>query len=78
MAICVVVDSVGNLVSSASTPLAQCTSYILQDASEMLTYSIFNLPSGSDFAKAWSAGFILPMVISQVAFAVAKLVNFWR
>lgn len=78
MAICVLVDTAGYLVAAASTPLAECTSYVLQDASEMLTYSIFNLPAGSDFAKAWSAGFILPMVLSQVAFAVAKLVNFWR
>ena len=39
---------------------------------------IFNVPTSSELAALFGAGFILPMVLFLAAYAVGKLVNFWR
>lgn len=40
--------------------------------------NVFAIPASGDFAAAWSAGFILPMTLSLVAWAVAAVVNTFK
>lgn len=38
----------------------------------------FSVPASTEFATAWSAGFMLPMILGMVSWAVATLTNFFK
>lgn len=78
MAICAHIDATTGALIPNTTPIDQCTAYVIATQSDYLAFSIFNIPAQGDLAAAWYAGFITPMALSMVAFAAAKLVNFWR
>lgn len=76
MASCFTVDANGFLVAS-TTPVGECTAYVVQDAADYFTNGIFNLPAPEQLAQAWAAGFILPMSIGCIAWAAAKIADFF-
>lgn len=77
MALCVITDANGALVGTATAP-AQCTGYIVESASDYLAHSIFTIPDASALHAAWAAGFLVPMSVGLVAWAIGELVNFWN
>lgn len=65
-----VIDSSGNTVSSFVLPaLAQFS------ACDPTIYTPLAIPSSADFAQSWSLGFVLPMALYLVSWAVGSVVN---
>lgn len=82
MAICATVDGSGIVHAAANIPLNECSSFVLLDKSDWigngLVQGLTTIPAGEDFAALWAAGFIVPMTIGLIAWAVFKVVQMWR
>ena len=61
----------------AASALAQ-TNALANITTGLNTFNqVFNIPTNTMLGQCWALGFILPMTIGLISFAVAKLVNFW-
>lgn len=61
----------------ADTAIAQ-TNALANITQGLNTFNqVFNIPNSTMLGQAWAVGFILPMTIGLISFAVAKIVNFW-
>ncbi|PWB39567.1 MAG: hypothetical protein C3F19_14905 [Rhodocyclales bacterium] len=40
--------------------------------------SVFAIPSAGELSAAWQAGFLVPMTLAMVAWAVGKILSIWR
>lgn len=82
MAICAVVDGAGFVKAMSGVALNDCTGFVLLDKADWLTnglvQSLITIPAGDDFAVVWAAGFMVPMSVGLVAWAVSRIVNMWR
>lgn len=82
MAICATVDGTGLVHAAGSVPLTECTGFVLLDKADWLlnglVQGLLTIPSGDDFAALWAAGFITPMAIGLIAWAVSSVVTMWR
>lgn len=81
MAICATVDELGVVHAAGNTAINDCLGFVLLDKADWaqngLVQQLFALPSGDDFATLWNAGFVLPMTLGLVAWAVAKIIGVW-
>ena len=69
--------SATNALQKANDALAQ-TNALANITTGLNTFNqVFNIPNSTMLGQAWALGFILPMTIGLICFAVAKLVNFW-
>lgn len=83
MAICVEFNIDGVLaVVAGSLPIAQCPAFVLIEAADyqqiVMANNLFALPASQDFAAAWGVGFVLPVTLYLVTWAVASVVNFFK
>lgn len=78
MAICAHIDAATGALIPDTTPIDQCTAYVIATQSDYLAFSIFTIPQASDLSAAWFAGFVIPMTAHMVAWAVGSLVNFFN
>lgn len=83
MALCVEFNIDGVLaVVAGSLPIAQCPAFVLIEAQDyqqiVMANNLFALPTTQDFATAWSVGFVLPVTLYLVTWAVASVVNFFK
>lgn len=78
MAICAHIDAVSGALIPDTTPIDQCTAYVIATQSDYLAFSLFNIPDTSVLSAAWFAGFVVPMTAHMVAWAVGSLVNFFN
>lgn len=80
MAICVTTNPDGTIVQSLAS-IDQCMGHVLLNQGEyqnvILQHSVLALPSKTDFAAAWGAGFVLPMTVGLVAYFVGQIVKVW-
>lgn len=77
-ALCATVDSVTNTVMVTTTPVGECTSLILLDSSDWVGTSVWSLPTPGDIALVWGAGFILPVTLFLIAWAIGRVVHFFE
>lgn len=80
MAACVQFDQTGALILvPGNLPASQCPAFIVVEPAEYQQITTANglyaLPASQDFATAWGVGFVLPMTLYLVAWAVASIVN---
>ena len=82
MAICTTVDASGVVHAAGNIAINDCTGFVLLDKADWaqngLVQQLFALPTGDDFATLWTAGFVTPMTIGLVAWAVAMIISIWR
>lgn len=83
MSACVQFDQNGALiVVPGNLPASQCPAFIVVEPAEYQQITAANglyaLPTTQDFATAWSVGFVLPMTLYLVAWAVASIVNHFK
>ena len=80
MATCVVADPVSGVLSSTSTPLDSCTSYVLMDASTYTSLptlvDVFTIPLQADLQAMWMTGFALPVIVYLSTWAYQSVVSF--
>jgi len=66
----------------STTPLAECTGYVLMDSSEYsqvpTLQALFAWPESDQMVAAWMAGFTLPMVCYLAAWGFGTVVNFFK
>ena len=81
MASCVSFDSSGVLYQTGES-VADCTGYLLLDASEYSDFptlqSIFQIPLAEDLAQLWAVGFSLPVIIYLSAWGLGVVINWFR
>lgn len=79
MAICATVDGSGVVHAAGSVPLNDCTGFVLLDKADWIVNGIvqglFTIPSGDDFQALWAAGFVTPITVGLIAWAVAAIVG---
>lgn len=79
MAICATVDVSGVVHAAGSTPLNDCTGFVLLDKADWIVngmvQGLFTIPTGEDFQALWAAGFVTPMAIGLIAWAVSAIVS---
>lgn len=82
MAICAVVDVSGVVSAAGSTPLAECTGFILLDQADWILHGavqgLLTIPAGEDFAALWYAGFATPITLGLVAWSCAAIIGIWK
>ncbi|MBK7955716.1 MAG: hypothetical protein IPK02_18210 [Candidatus Accumulibacter sp.] len=82
MAICATVDVAGFVKMLPGVALNDCTGYVLLDKADWinngLVQGLLTIPAGEDFAALWGAGFVLPVTLSMIAWAVSKIVGVIR
>jgi len=76
-ALCVSIDLNGFVVST-STPVDQCTSYILLDSSDWGGSSIWAMPSAGDSTAVWSFAFSLPVTVFVMAWSLGVILKMFR
>lgn len=80
MATCVTVDQNTGFLLATSTPLNQCSSYVVMDASTFHSLptltDIFTMPVASDLGTLWMTGFALPVIIYISSWALQTVINF--
>ena len=74
MARCVNVSNNGTLRIS-STPVENCQSFIILNAVEWPSLSIWTMPSAAEAAAAWGAGFTIPVVVFVIAAACRQIIK---
>lgn len=77
MALCVIVNELNQLIAT-TTPISECSSYVLQESADFLAHSLFQIPDMLTLQGFWMAGFFIPMVSHVIAWAVGSLVNFFN
>ena len=80
MPTCVVVDQNTGFLLASSTPINQCTSFVMMDATGFnnlptLT-DIFSMPVAQDLSTMWMTGFALPVIIYLSSWALQTVINF--
>jgi len=79
MALCVYLDASTGQITSDATPPADCSGYVLLDAADytasIAVQPFFGLPSPDDAAVAWGIGFVLPMTLALISWAIASVVH---
>lgn len=82
MAYCAVLDVANGYVKVTATAIDACTSYVVLSGADFsslnLAQSLVSVPTGSDFAILWAAGFSLPVTIGLIAWCVASVVKVSR
>jgi hypothetical protein len=73
----VIVADQSGICASGSVVLLSQTEYDAVSIAPTLN-AVFRVPSASEAAGAWAAGFILPMSIALIAMVIAPLVNFFN
>jgi hypothetical protein len=56
-------------------PVGDYVQYKQLQAQVLTSNSWFAVPPATDFAAAWQAGFLIPMVIGMIAWAAAKVAS---
>lgn len=75
--LCVVVNSQG-FIFSTSTPVDQCSSYVLFDSADFGMNSIWAIPSAGDVAAIWGIAFSLPMTVFLISWSIGVLFKLFR
>jgi hypothetical protein len=82
MAVCVIIDTSGAIVSQANTAISACPGFVLLDKTEYvntaLAEQIFAVPTSDDLGAAFGWGFTTPMILGLVAWSVALIINIWK
>ena len=77
MAYCAGVDGSG-FVQLNTTPVAECSTLILLDASEWGGASVWVIPTAGELETAYAAGLLIPLTLYLVAYAAGSLISFFR
>lgn len=77
---CATVDtSLGiNAVAVTTTPVGECTGFVILSSEEWGGASIWLMPTVDDVSVVWASAFILPMSLFLFSWAVGRLVKFFR
>ncbi len=76
-ALCVQVD-VNHFVVSTTTPIDQCTSYVLLESSEWGGSSVWAIPSAGDVAAIWGFAFSLPVIVFLMAWSLGVVLKMFK
>ena len=75
--LCVVTDPQGFIVST-STPVSDCSSYILLDSADFGGTSIWAIPTAGDVAAVWGIAFSLPVTIFLIAWSLGVVLKMFK
>lgn len=82
MAICATIDASNVVHAAGNIAINDCTGFVLLDKADYaqngLVQQLFALPTADSFSQLWNAGFVTPMTIGLVAWAVAMIISTWR
>jgi len=82
MPLCIQIDAQMKLGPVIPTPpdftACQFVALTPQEFQSASLQSVFAIPSSGELSAAWAAGFVIPMSISFVAWAVGKILSLWR
>lgn len=78
MAYCAGVDGATGYVQLLPTPVSECSTLILLDASEWGGSSVWAIPTAGEMETAYAAGLLIPLTLYFVAYAAGSLISFFR
>lgn len=80
MPTCVLIDQQTGFLVATATPLTQCTSYVLMDATGFKNLptltDVFSMPVSADLTTMWMTGFALPLIVYISSWALQIVVGF--
>lgn len=76
-ALCVNIDSNGFVVST-TTPVNQCTSYVLLDSSDWGSSTVWAIPPVGDVAAIWGLAFSVPLIVFLMAWSLGVILKMFK